>query len=279
MKKKIFLSLIGIGIGAALLTLLFLTVGFWRTLRAQTMTVLQDTVTVIAAKATRTDDIIEFIGETARLPIIAFALRGLVTMEGVLYETDYSAAQMENHGNRPEVVRALKEVDGVATRQSATLDHITYYAARRLPNGSVLRVAIRQDTVYAAYFSLIPYILIFLVLIGSGCFFVATNLTKRLLRPLTETADYMRVMGTKPLVTTDKEVDIPKLPATYPELSPLVDKITEQSRTIQEYIYTLEEDKKTIKRISREQEKLRREFTANVTHELKTPLTSIRVWK
>ena len=54
----------------------------------------------------------------------------------------------------------------------------------------------------------------------------------------------MRVMGTKPLVTTDKEVDIPKLPATYPELSPLVDKITEQSRTIQEYIYTLEEDKR-----------------------------------
>lgn len=58
-------------------------------------------------------------------------------------------------------MRALKEVDGVATRQSATLDHITYYAARRLPDGSVLRVAIRQDTVYAAYFSLIPYILIF----------------------------------------------------------------------------------------------------------------------
>ena len=53
---------------------------FWRTLRAQTMTVLQDTVTVIAAKATRTDDIIEFIEETAELPIIAFALRGLVTM-------------------------------------------------------------------------------------------------------------------------------------------------------------------------------------------------------
>ena len=149
MKKKIFLSLIGIGIGAALLTLLFLTVGFWRTLRAQTMTVLQDTVTVIAAKATRTDDIIELLRKLLRLPIIAFALRGLVTMGAFLYETDYSAAQMENHGNRPEVVRALKEVDGVATRQSATLDHITYYAARRLPDGSVLRVAIRQDTVYA----------------------------------------------------------------------------------------------------------------------------------
>ena len=276
MKKKIFLSLIGIGIGAALLTLLFLTVGFWRTLRAQTMTVLQDTVTVIAAKATRTDDIIEFIEETAEASNHRLRFTWIGHDGRVLYETDYSAAQMENHGNRPEVVRALKEVDGVATRQSATLDHITYYAARRLPDGSVLRVAIRQDTDYAAYFSLIPYILIFLVLIGSGCFFVATNLTKRLLRPLTETADYMRVMGTKPLVTTDKEVDIPKLPATYPELSPLVDKITEQSRTIQEYIYTLEEDKKTIKRISREQEKLRREFTANVTHELKTPLTSIQ---
>ena len=276
MKKKIFLSLIGIGIGAALLTLLFLTVGFWRTLRAQTMTVLQDTVTVIAAKATRTDDIIEFIEETAEASNHRLRFTWIGHDGRVLYETDYSAAQMENHGNRPEVVRALKEVDGVATRQSATLDHITYYAARRLPDGSVLRVAIRQDTVYAAYFSLIPYILIFLVLIGSGCFFVATNLTKRLLRPLTETADYMRVMGTKPLVTTDKEVDIPKLPATYPELSPLVDKITEQSRTIQEYIYTLEEDKNTIKRISRKQEKLRREFTANVTHELKTPLTSIQ---
>ena len=118
MKKKIFLSLIGIGIGAALLTLLFLTVGFWRTLRAQTMTVLQDTVTVIAAKANRTDDIIEFIEETAEASNHRLRFTWIGHDGRVLYETDHNAAQMENHGNRPEVVRALKEVDGVAARQS-----------------------------------------------------------------------------------------------------------------------------------------------------------------
>lgn len=94
-EKKIFLSLIGIGIGAALLTLLFLTVGFWRTLRAQTMTVLQDTVTVIAAKATRTDDIIEFIEETAEASNHRLRFTWIGHDGRVLYETDYSAAQME----------------------------------------------------------------------------------------------------------------------------------------------------------------------------------------
>ena len=88
MKKKIFLSLIGIGIGAALLTLLFLTVGFWRTLRAQTMTVLQDTVTVIAAKATRTDDIIEFIEETAEASNHRLRFTWIGHDGRVLYETD-----------------------------------------------------------------------------------------------------------------------------------------------------------------------------------------------
>lgn len=89
----------------SLLTLLFLTVGFWRTLRAQTMTVLQDTVTVIAAKATRTDDIIEFIEETAEASNHRLRFTWIGHDGRVLYETDYSAAQMENHA----IVRKLCE--------------------------------------------------------------------------------------------------------------------------------------------------------------------------
>ena len=57
------------------------------------------------------------------------------------------------------------------------------------------------------------------------------------------------------------DLDDPQIPATYPELEPLVDRLKEQ--------------KETISAQTAERERMRREFTANVSHELKTPLTSI----
>jgi two-component system phosphate regulon sensor histidine kinase PhoR len=276
MKKRIYLSLLGISVGAILITLLFITYGFFKSAQKQTTTMLSDIASVMAAKADEEEDLIAFLRDTARSSDKRLRLTWISQSGAVLYETDYDAGQMENHGNRPEVTRALKEKAGIATRQSTTLNHITYYAAHRLKDGSVLRVAIKQKTVYAAYYQLIPYLLLLLFLLIVACLAVADKLTRSLLRPLTETADYMRLLGTKQLAEEESKGLMPKPPETYPELKPLVDKITDQSQTIQNYIRTLEEDKETIQRISREQEVLRREFTANVTHELKTPLTSIR---
>jgi two-component system phosphate regulon sensor histidine kinase PhoR len=276
MKKRIYLSLLGISIGAIIITLIFVTYGFFRTVQKQTLTMLSDTASVLAARANEEDDLIGFLQDTANGSDRRLRLTWIGQGGEVLYESDYDAHEMENHGSRPEVMRALKENTGFATRQSSTLNHVTYYSAHRLKDGTVLRVAIKQNTVYAAYFRMIPYLLLLIALLIISCLIVTSRLTRSLLRPLTETADYMRLLGTQHLAEEESKGMIPKPPETYPELKPLVDKITDQSQTIQNYIQTLEEDKETIQRISQEQEVLRREFTANVTHELKTPLTSIR---
>lgn len=161
----------------------------------------------------------------------------------VLYESSLEqGAMLENHLSRPEVQEALKNGTGEATRTSMTLGEHTYYCAQRLPDGSVLRLAYQTGRLNRAFSHTVPIILctalgIFLVSMG-----VSSVLTKRLVAPIEAMADHLE----------DIEGNVP-----YEELLPF-------ARAMQE-----QQEKK------RENERQRREFTANVSHELKTPLTSI----
>ena len=54
---------------------------------------------------------------------------------------------MDNHGNRPEVVQARSEGQGYSLRASGTLHKNFAYAARNLPDGRILRLALPLDSV------------------------------------------------------------------------------------------------------------------------------------
>ncbi len=169
----------------------------------------------------------------------------LISPDGtVLYESTDADEQeeMENHLSRPEVQQAFSSGKGKDIRDSATTGYETYYYAVLLQDGNVLRIGQDAQTIWTLYNEALPAILVScLVILGIGIV-LARVLTRRLVRPMLSMAhDLDRIQENVP----------------YTELVPFADAIC-SDRAVRE-----------------SNEKMRQEFTANVSHELKTPLTSI----
>ena len=149
---------------------------------------------------------------------------------------------MENHLSRPEIRQAMTEGVGRDIRDSQTMGYETYYYAVLLPNGEILRMAQDAETVWSIYDSTLPAIVLSCVALMLAAAVLAALLTRALVSPvLSMTEDLDHIQDNVP----------------YKELVPFAESIHSD-------------------RILRENnEKMRQEFTANVSHELKTPLTSI----
>ena len=134
----------------------------------------------------------------------------------VLYDNKADAAEMENHSNRKEFQKAEKYGAGESSRYSDTLSEKTIYYAKRLNDGTVLRVSGTQDSVFALVENLIlPLVLVlFLMLILSGI--MASVISKRIVKPVNEL-----------------DLEHPEENQIYEELSPLLSKIHRQNREIQ----------------------------------------------
>ena len=130
----------------------------------------------------------------------------------VLYDTIRPDTPEENHAGREEVKRALETGEGKSTRYSTTLLEKTIYYARRLKDGSVLRMSISGATTgYLALGVVQPALLVFvLALILSS--FLARRISNRIVEPLNH-------------LDLDHPLDNA---AAYAELSPLLRRIHEQ---------------------------------------------------
>jgi two-component system phosphate regulon sensor histidine kinase PhoR len=172
----------------------------------------------------------------------------------VLYDTEADVKTMGNHGNRPEIKQAMKSGYGEDTRYSKTLSQKTTYSAVRLHNGGVLRVSETQFTVLTLLISMLQPIIFVLLMAIILSFILAISISRKIVEPINKI-----------------DMEDPMATETYEEIRPLVTKIAQQNRQLNNRITELQYnvDEKT-----RESE-FRKEFTANVSHELKTPLTSI----
>lgn len=165
----------------------------------------------------------------------------LIDEEGqVLYDSKQDEVSFENHKSRPEVKEALAQGSGQDIRCSDTLDQDMFYYAVRLSDGTVLRVAKGMDTIWRTAIQILPIMGVIAIAMLLFAFVLARWQVIRLIRPMNEL-----------------DLEHPLENEMYEELTPLLQSIDEQNR-----------EKDAIAN-------MRKEFSANVSHELKTPLTSI----
>lgn len=176
--------------------------------------------------------------------IEASGLRITVTDEtgNVKYDSFGNENEMENHGEREEIKQASASGTGKAMRQSVTSKKHTFYYAIKTDSGEILRIAKDSSSIY----NFIVRMVMTLVIIGMAvlglCMVLAYRLTKKIMFPIEKMADN--------IVLVEEE-------GVYDEMRPFVATIKAQHMDILQHA------------------KMRQEFTANVSHELKTPLTAI----
>lgn len=164
-----------------------------------------------------------------------------IDQEGnVLYDSRRDESTLENHGERKEVRDALSGGVGEDIRRSATVETDMYYYALLLDDGTVLRVSRAVDSLVSTAVDVIPVIGVLGVLMTVLALFLAKWQTEKLIKPINEL-----------------DLEHPLDNVVYSELNPLLTAMDIQNR-----------EKEAVSN-------MRKEFSANVSHELKTPLTSI----
>ena len=165
----------------------------------------------------------------------------------ILYDSEKDASDLENHKDRPEIIQALEKGTGEVVRFSQTLSKQTFYYAVKLNDGNILRVAKTTDSVLSTMMSSFTLLGLLLIAILALAFFVVEKQTRRLIAPINEL-----------------DLEHPLENVAYEELRPLLDRVDEQNVQIAKQVEEL-----------KQAELVRKEFSANVSHELKTPLMSI----
>ena len=140
----------------------------------------------------------------------------LIAADGsVLYDSHTDSQTMENHLEREEIRQALETGTGYASRYSDTLAEQFIYTAQRLPDGSVLRLSMTQYSTMALVMDLADPILIIIVLAVILALWLASRLSRSIVRPLNEL-----------------NLDDPMANSRYEELTPLLRRIDSQQRQL-----------------------------------------------
>ena len=142
----------------------------------------------------------------------------------------------------PEIREAMQDGEGEAVRTSETLSRSTFYYAIRLADGSILRLSKDARSIYSIFSQALPMMAGIFIVLLILCMVAAKVLTAKLIAPIEKLAENIGEC-------TEMQ--------TYEELTPFMVMIRKQHEDIMKNA------------------RMRQEFSANVSHELKTPLTSI----
>lgn len=158
----------------------------------------------------------------------------------VLYDSGEGEEKLENHKHRREIEAAFEKGIGEITRMSETKHTEMFYYARRMDDGTVLRVAKEMDSLANTAIHLLPVVFGIAAVMMVFAYLLARWQTARLIEPINKL-----------------DIEHPLENDIYEELTPLMEAMDQRNK-----------EKDAVS-------DMRKEFSANVSHELKTPLTSI----
>ncbi|WP_289049958.1 ATP-binding protein [uncultured Acidaminococcus sp.] len=245
MKKRIYLHLFLVGLVCILVTALVCAFASWQTTKRQTLYDLQQMARIMAVDMDHHDDPYHLLRRAAQsAPELRFTW---IDRNGrVLYDSYEPAENLANHKDRPEVAAAIGEGQGSDARSSNTLREVTLYAAQKLENGTILRVARTQTELFRPLEQLLPWWIISLLLLILVCQFTVRRLTQGLLDPLEQATRYLSQIGQGD--TTEEEKQL--FHTSYPELLPFLATIDRQGKQLGRSLHDLEQERNTMKRIT-----------------------------
>ncbi|MCR4585545.1 MAG: hypothetical protein K5686_07435 [Lachnospiraceae bacterium] len=244
MKKKIFFHIFTAAAVVAFLSLLLSLAVLYPVIEAQVMEELKNEMHIMSTG-------IEDEG-VAFLEVLEDVHRHITLIDEdgrVIYTNFNDHENMGNQSDRPSVIDAMETGEGMATLSTKSITKSRFVYSRLLSNGYVLRITAKSDSVWSVLLRMLfPVILIFIVAV-----FLSLILSKHAVRKIME-----------PLEKIDMEH--PGENMIYAELTPLLEKIDQQQNQL----------KHSMIRELEEHDTVHREYTSNISHELKTPLTTIR---
>ena len=147
----------------------------------------------------------------------------LIAPDGsVLYDSDADEARMDSHAQRPEVLAALANGTGEATRYSDTISEVTIYYARRTADGNVLRIASTRSSALGVFLSVAPQIIIMLLMVAALSLLIARFASRQIVQPI-----------------NDLNLDEPLENDVYDELAPLLTRMDRQHGQIRQQMHDL----------------------------------------
>lgn len=149
------------------------------------------------------------------LDLAGYRITWIDTDGGVLYDSVSDPQEMENHFAREEVKQALSEGYGESSRYSSTLTQRYLYSAKRLPDGTVLRLSVTQNSLFVLTLGMLqPICVVFAVALLLSTL-LASRLSKKIADPINRL-----------------DLDVPLQNHVYEELTPLLRRLDIQQRQI-----------------------------------------------
>ena len=151
----------------------------------------------------------------------------------VVYDSSQDAKFLPTHKDRPEVIKAQKNGFAKIERYSNTLSKDLYYISLRLEDGNVLRVSREMDNLLGAFRKVFPIDILMSLLVFAIATVVSRRLTKKTFEPLNNLNE--------DLLTIDTDM--------FPEISPFINKINKQNKTIKDNYREISRERDTIETI------------------------------
>ncbi len=230
MKRKIFTSMFLLSLVTILLSVTLLSMAMYQQRSEDMSREMKNQAAYIAAgiAAGGSGYLFEIQGEDKDSRITLIDPDGKVT-----FDNRASIAEMDNHGNRPEVIDTMQNGMGEAVRMSDTMGSQTYYHAIKLSDGTILRISSTTSSTLAALATSYPVLLLIILLILLMALLIAGYQTKRIVEPI-----------------NSLDLEHPIENEIYDEFSPLLIRIHHQNECIEKQIKELQKKQEQFLKIT-----------------------------